>query len=66
MFEVQCVECGSEDVSVARGAKMDVPLEFLENTVILCFERRFSKQNSVIRLTSNILVPSKFLDWLRH
>jgi len=32
----------------------------------LCFERRFSKQNSVIRLKSNILPPQKFLGWLRH
>ena len=28
--------------------------------VILCFERRFSKQNSVIRLKSNILAPQNF------
>jgi len=26
----------------------------------LCFERRFSKQNSVIRLKSNIYAPSNF------
>jgi len=32
----------------------------------LCFERRFSEQNSVIRLKSNILAPQKFLGWLRH
>jgi len=32
---------------------------FLENTVILCFEMRFSKPNSVIRLKSNILPPHK-------
>jgi len=32
----------------------------LENIVILFFERRFSKQNSVIRLKSNILPPKKF------
>ena len=31
--------------------------KFLENMVILCFERRFSKQNRVIRLKSNILPP---------
>jgi len=31
--------------------------KFLENIVILCFEKRFSKQNSVIRLTSNIFGP---------
>jgi len=32
------------------------PPKFEENIVILCFERRFSKQNSVIRLKLNILV----------
>jgi len=26
--------------------------------VIFCFERRFSKENSVIRLESNILTPN--------
>jgi len=36
--------------------------KFLENMVILCFERRFSKQNRVIRLKSNILPPSQFFD----
>ena len=38
----------------AKGA-MPSP-KFVENTVILRFERRFSKQNSVIRLKLNILV----------
>jgi len=44
-----------EPIGVARGAKwpMATP-KFLENIAILCFERRFSKQNSVIRLESNI------------
>jgi len=37
-----------------------VPPKLLENIVILCFERRFSKQNSVIRLKSNILGPPNF------
>ena len=32
----------------------------------MCFERRFSKQNSIIRLKSNILPPPEFLGWLRH
>jgi len=54
----------------AKGA-MPTP-KFLENIVNLCFEKRFSKQNSVIRLKSNtlappnFLAPSKFLGWLRH
>jgi len=34
--------------------------KFLENIVILCFERRFSKQNAVIRLKSNVLAPQIF------
>jgi len=37
------------------------PLKFLENVVILCLETLFSKQNSVIRLKSNILAPQIFL-----
>ena len=43
-----------EPIGVAKGA---MPPKILENMVILCFERRFSKQNSVIRLKSNILPP---------
>jgi len=35
--------------------------KFLENIVILLFQWRFSKQNGVIRLKSNILVPPKIL-----
>jgi len=38
----------------AKGAMP--PHKFVENIVILCFERRFSKQNSAIRLKLNILV----------
>jgi len=34
-----------------------MPPKFLENIVILCFERHFSKQNSVIRLKLNSLSP---------
>jgi len=33
--------------------------KFLEYIVILCFERRFAKQNSIIRLKSNILPRPK-------
>ena len=39
---------------MAKGAMP--PPKFVENIVILCFKRRFSKQNSVIRLKLNILV----------
>jgi len=48
------------------GGKGAMPPKFLENIVILCFERRFSKQNSVIPLKSHTLTPPKFLGWLRH
>jgi len=44
-------------VGVDRGAKGPSPPKFLEHIVILYFERRFSKQNSVIRLKSDILAP---------
>jgi len=47
-------------IGVARGAKRAMPPKVLENIVILCFERRFSKQNNVIRLKSNILVLQNF------
>ena len=50
-------------MGVARGTKGAMPPKCLENIVILCFERRFSKQN--IRLKSNIS-PPPFLGWLRH
>ena len=58
-------------IDVARGGKKGHgPQNFLENIVILCFDRRFSKQNSVIRPKSNLLAPPnfslpKFLGWLR-
>jgi len=53
------------------GGKRGIIPTFLENIVILCFKRRFSKQNSFIRLKSNIVDPLKFLTpqclrWLRH
>ena len=32
--------------------------KFFEYIVILCFERHYPKQNSVIRLKSNILPPN--------
>ena len=45
---------------------------FSEHTVILCFERLFSKRDGVIRLKLKILFlskffgPSNFLDWVCH
>jgi len=46
-------------IGVAKGVKGPCPPKILENVAILCFERRFSKKNSVIRLKSNILPPKK-------
>jgi len=42
-----------------------MPPKLLKHIVILYFERRYPKQNSVIRLKSNILV-SHILGWLRY
>jgi len=50
-------------IGVARGGQRGHgPPKILDNIVILCFEMRFSKQNSVIRLKSNIMAPQIF--WL--
>ena len=43
-----------------RGQRGHGPPKFLENIVILCFERRFSKQNSVIRLNQTFCPPPNF------
>jgi len=54
-------------IGVASGGKGAMaPKKFLENIVILPFQRRFSKQNGDIRLKSNILPPQKILGWPRH
>jgi len=59
-------------LSQGGGQRGHGPPKCLENMVILCFERRFPKQNSVIHLKSSILAqkkifgPLKFLGWLRH
>jgi len=45
--------------SQGGGQRVHGP-RFIENIVILCFERRFSKQNSVIRLKSNIFASQIF------
>ena len=42
------------------GLKGPCPPKFSENIFILCFERRFSKQTSAIRLKSTILPPPNF------
>jgi len=48
----------NKKISVARGGGQTghLPSQFWEISVILCCERRFSKQNSVIRLKFHILV----------
>ena len=49
------------DIGEAMGEQRGhEPLIFLENMVILWLKRRFSKQNRVIRLKSNILAPKIF------
>jgi len=47
-----------QPIGVATGSREPCPPK-LKNMIILYFERRFSKQNSVIRLKSNILAPQK-------
>ena len=47
-----------QKISKGRVQGAMPPPKFVENIVILCFERRFSKQNSVIRLKLNILVET--------
>jgi len=58
-----CIVVGKE------GSMGSCPHKFLEHIVILCFERRYHKQNSDIRLKSNMF-PNKnspqFFDWLRY
>jgi len=49
-------------IGIERGGQWGhSPKKILENIIILCFERRFSKQNSVIRLKPNILPTQNFL-----
>ena len=57
----KCEELRTQHRRSQRGAKGAMPpKKFLENIVILCFEKRFSKQNSAIRLKSNIVTPQNF------
>jgi len=46
-------------IGVAREAKGPCPPKFLKNIVILCFERSFSKKNSVICPKIKHFVPPK-------
>jgi len=48
-------------IGVGKGVKEAMPpKKVLENIVILCFQRGFSKQNNVIRVKSNMLLPPNF------
>jgi len=58
-------------VTIAIGVAKGGPTGSCPPKFILCFERRYPKQSSVIPLKSNILPPQifcppKFLDWLRY
>jgi len=50
-------------VGVARG--VITPVNFLADLVVLCFERRRPKQNTVARLKLKNL-PLKILGWLGY
>jgi len=67
---VDVVLLSRHTIGVARGELgAMVPPKFLEHIVILCFEKRYPKQNSVIRLKWNILAPLKIFvlaTLLRH
>jgi len=51
-------------VGAARGARGPRYPKFLEHIVILYFEKQYPKENSVIRLKSNILLSPQFFDTL--
>jgi len=47
-------------IGVARGGRRAMAPKFLENTVILCFERRFSKQNCCSPIIKHFGPPKIF------
>ena len=49
-----------EFMGAARVTRRACLPQFLENIVILCFERPYPKQNSVIRLKSNVSASPQF------
>jgi len=51
-------------IDVARRAKEECPPKLVAYLVILCFERRCPKQNTVARLKSIDFPPKKF--WTGH
>jgi len=50
-------------IDVARGGMAP---KFLACLVVLCFERRCFKENTVARLKSKYLALQKILGWLRY
>jgi len=52
--------CGFEHRRSQGGKGAMVLPRFFKNIVILCLRSAFSKQNSVIRLKSNICPPQNF------
>jgi len=48
-------------IGIAEGPREPCPPQIFRTYSLLCFERRYHKQNSVIRLKSNILDPTKVL-----
>ena len=60
LFEHLCEGMDAEHHRRSQGGQRGHgPPKFLENIVIFCFERCLSKQNNVIRLKSNILLPTQ-------
>ena len=53
-------------IGVARGAKRAIFPQFLEHTVILCFERRFSNKIGLFAWNQTFCPPPHFWTWLRH
>jgi len=51
-------------IGVVRGPLGHGPSKFLEYLVILCFNKQYLKQNTVVRLKLNILTHQKF--WAGH
>jgi len=53
-------------VGVARGGKGAMPPKFVENIVILCFERVFLSKIVLFARNQTFWPPQNFLGWLRH
>jgi len=55
---------------VVRGAHEATPQNFLEYLVMLCFERPYPEQNTVVSPKSKLFalppIPPSTFGWLRH